>query len=106
MFTRAVIEQLMRPLHCRQYGNDDITTTSNNNTTTTTWMQDMCHVIAHNGTGEYDYFHDGMSFGDLIHDMVTKPEYRKVHQWTGSGGFCMHSDWVRRVKKMQLLLCC
>jgi len=80
-YTRAALENLIKPLHC----------SNNNNTNDDPIVQNACERVGKNMIGEKPLFHDGMAMVDLMHAYSTDQPYLQVHQWNRVG-FCMHSD--------------
>lgn len=54
----------------------------------------ICNYLRKNLIGEASfYIKDGMSLIELMQAYVEKSFYSNYRNWTGSEGFCMHSDW-------------
>ena len=57
----------------------------------------VCRRLKENNVNELKYFESGtgMNLVELMYKYATTERYRDVSNWKrGSGGFCMHSDWV------------
>jgi Glycosyltransferase 61 len=80
VLTRATIEMIMKPIHCQGVGHymDPYTR----------WA---CWRLKYNHVGEWQFFKDGMSIGDLMYAYTSGLLYTKVVEWKDTG-FCFHSD--------------
>jgi hypothetical protein len=92
ILSHTVIRNLIEPIHCTT------TTTTNTATTTTTtsgllgFVQAACWRLQQNLMGELEYFHNGMSIGDLMYEYTKQLSFTEINSWKNGQGFCFHSD--------------
>ena len=80
IFTRATIEKIMMPIHCR-----------NADETLNPFVQWTCWRLQQNLFGEALFFKEGMSIGDLMKSYAKELSFTKVDEWR-STGYCFHGD--------------
>jgi hypothetical protein len=80
MLTRSTIEMIMKPIHCQGMGH--------RMDAFTRWA---CWRLKYNHVGEWQFFKDGMSVGDLMYAYTSGLPYKQVNEWKNTG-YCFHSD--------------
>jgi hypothetical protein len=79
VFTRKLLENLMRPIYCQAPKLDGFT-------------RFACWRLKQNLIGERQFFKEGMSVAELMYSYSTGLKFTEVDTWTNGIGFCFHSD--------------
>jgi hypothetical protein len=81
LLSREALQRLMQPVHCQ-----------NNNDAENSFERSVCWRLQQNLMGELQFFRDGMSVGDLMHQYSSNLLFTNVDNWSTGTGFCFHSD--------------
>lgn len=84
MFTKGVVANLIRPIHCHTGGGGD----------QDSFSAQACQQVQQNLFGEQESFLDGMAVGDLMDAHAARKHYADFENWTSNYSYCTHSDWV------------
>ena len=87
IMSRTVIQNLIRPIHCTSDSNNDSI-----NNAGLGFVQAACWRLQQNLMGEFEYFRDGMSIGDLMYEYAKQLSFTEIDSWKNGQGFCFHSD--------------
>jgi hypothetical protein len=84
--SQASIQRLLHPIDCSS------TTNATNGVAKDSFSRYACSRLQQNTMGEKEFFTDGMSIIDLMHEYSANQPFTNVRNWTV--GFCFHSDLV------------
>ena len=92
IFSKATIQNLMRPIHCHYNNNNNMDDPINYANLDPFTRMACWRLYEQNHFNELQYFVDGMSVSDLMYNYTQSLSFLKVDSWENGDGFCFHSD--------------
>lgn len=84
-FSRAALERLLIPLHCKSAANTAALTSASQR-----FVSLACERLAINAMGEHQFFDDGMTLGDLMVRYASLQKYSDAMSW--NAGYCLSAE--------------
>jgi len=79
---KAAIERLMQPVHCNEV--------DEKGQVADPFSRLVCWRLQQNDLGEQQFFQDGMSVADLMHQFSAQQPFTNVANWSPTSGYCFH----------------